>query len=174
MLRETISKRFPVTLHRTIQSFLFSYNRKLTLGVFYRPPNNDPKPLEDLQAALQEFSTNELILLGDFNLPEIDWLNNRVLRQSDIYTFMMDIVQDNFLAQLINEPTRHSNILHLVLTTSSDLVNHLFIRVPFSYHNSISSLLPGTPYVQRKSQKLFYCYGKADWDHLRSLISYIP
>ena len=153
---------------------LFSYNRKVTLGVFYRPPNNDPKPLEDLQAALQEFSTNELILLGDFNLPEIDWLNNRVLRQSDIYTLMMDIVQENFLTQLINEPTRDSNILDLVLTTSPDLVNHLFIGEPFSDHNSISFLLSGTPYVKRKSQKLLYCYGKADWDHLRSLLSYIP
>ena len=90
---------------------LFSCNRKVTLGVFYRPPNNDAKPLADLQAALQEFSTNELILLGDFNLPEIDWLTNRVLRQSDIYMLMMDIVQDNFLTQLINEPTRDSSIL---------------------------------------------------------------
>ena len=137
---------------------LFSYNRKVTLGVFYRPPNNDPKPLEDLEAALQDFFTNEPILLGYFNLPEIDWLHNRVLRQSDIYMLMMDIVHDNFLTQLINEPTRDSNILDLVLTTSPDLVNHLFIGEPFSDHNSISFLLCGTPYVQRKSQKQLYCY----------------
>jgi len=108
---------------------LFSYNRKVTLGVFYRPPNNDPKPLEDLEAALQEFSTNELILLGDFNLPEIDWLNNRVLRQSDIYTLMMDIAQDNFLTQLINEPTRDSNIPDLVLTTSPDPFQNIILSL---------------------------------------------
>ena len=65
---------------------LFSYKRKVTLGVFYRPPNTDPKPLEDLQAVLRKFSKNELILLGNFNLAEINWLNNRVLRQSDIKT----------------------------------------------------------------------------------------
>ena len=53
---------------------------------------------------------NKLILLGNFNLLEIDWLKNRALRQSDIYT-LMDVVQDNFLTQLINEPTRDSNIL---------------------------------------------------------------
>lgn len=68
---------------------LFSYNRKITYRVFYHPPSNNPKPLEDLQAVLQELSLNKLILLGDFNLPEIDWLNNKVLRQSDIYTLMM-------------------------------------------------------------------------------------
>ena len=110
---------------------LLSHNRKITLGVFYRPLNNDPKPLEDLQAVLQEFSTNELILLGDFNLPEIDWLNNKVLRQSDIYTLMMDVVQDNFLTQLINEPTTDSNILDLVLTTSPDLVDNLVVGETF-------------------------------------------
>ena len=70
--------------------------------------------------------------------------------------------------------TGDSNILDLVLTTSPDLVNHSFIGEPFSDHNSISFLLSGTPYVQRKSGKLLYCYGKADWDHLRSLIFYIP
>ena len=46
-------------------NFLGKKNRKVTLGVFYRPPNNDPKPLEDLQAVLQEFSTKELILVGE-------------------------------------------------------------------------------------------------------------
>ena len=128
---------------------LFSYNRKITLGVFYRLPGNDPKPLE--------LSLNELILLSDFNLPEIDWLNNRVLRQSDIYTLTMDVVKDNFLTQLVNEPTRESNIIDLVLTTSPDLVNDLVVGEPFSDHNSISFLLSGIPYVQRNSQKLLYC-----------------
>lgn len=54
---------------------LHSHNRKVTLGVFYCPPNNDTKPLEDLQAALPTLSENELMFLGVFNLPEIDWLN---------------------------------------------------------------------------------------------------
>ena len=141
---------------------LLSDNHKVTLGVFYRPPNNDTKPLEDLQAALQMLSANELILLGDFNLPEIDWLNTRALRQSNVYTLFMDIVQDNVLTQLVKEPTRESNILDLVLTTSPDSITDLSIGEPFSDHNSINFSLSGKPYVQQKSQRLFYCYGKAD------------
>ena len=35
---------------------LLPNNRKITFGVFYRPPNNETKPLEDLQKALQETS----------------------------------------------------------------------------------------------------------------------
>ena len=80
----------------TFVDLLLSHNRKVTLDVFYRPLNNDTKPLEDLQAALQTLSANELILLGDFNLPGFDWLNTTARRQSDVYTLFMDIVQDNF------------------------------------------------------------------------------
>ena len=41
-----------------------SYSRKtLTLGVFYGPPNSTLKPLEDLQSALNNLSTPELVLM---------------------------------------------------------------------------------------------------------------
>ena len=80
----------------------------------------------------------------------------------------------SFLTQLVKEPTRESNILDLVLTTSPDSITDLSIGEPFYDHNSINFSLSGKPYVHRKSQRLFYCYGKADWDHLRSLLSYIP
>ena len=33
---------------------LFPNNRKITFGVFYRPPNSETKPLEVLQTALQK------------------------------------------------------------------------------------------------------------------------
>ena len=45
---------------------------KLTLGVLYRPPNDDTKPLEDLKLALNQILLCELILVGDFNLPFIN------------------------------------------------------------------------------------------------------
>ena len=80
----------------------------------------------------------------------------------------MDVIQDNFLTQLVKESTRESN---LVLTTSPDSRTDLSIGEPLSDHNSINFSLSGKPYVQRKSQRLFYYYGKADWDHLRSLLS---
>ena len=33
---------------------VFPKNRKITFGVFYRPPNGETKPLKDLQTAFQE------------------------------------------------------------------------------------------------------------------------
>ena len=94
---------------------LLSNNHKVTFGVFYRPPNNETKPLEDLQSALQETALkNDLILVGDFNLIAFDWENICALINSANYTLLLDIVHDNFLTQLVNSPTREENILDLV------------------------------------------------------------
>lgn len=47
-------------------------NRKITMGVFYRPPDSDLKVLQDLQNSLSNITTHT-ILIGDFNLSEFDW-----------------------------------------------------------------------------------------------------
>lgn len=46
---------------------LFPSNRNITIGAFYRPPNNDTKPLEHLQEVVNNLSTSELVIVGDFN-----------------------------------------------------------------------------------------------------------
>lgn len=114
---------------------LFANNRKITLGAFYGPPNNDTKPLEELQQALDNLSTSELILVGDFNSPDVNWLNIRATNNSTNYELLFDIIQDNFLSQLVGEPTRDQNILDLMLATSTDIVQDLIVGEPFSDHS---------------------------------------
>ena len=70
----------------------FANNRKITLGASYRPHNNDTKPLEELQRALDNLSTPQLILVGDFNLPDVDWLNIRATNNSTNYELMFDVI----------------------------------------------------------------------------------
>ena len=89
-------------------------------------------------------------------------------------TFLSDIILDNFLFQLVNDPTRNGNILDLVFVTSLDLVYDLKVGLPFSDHNSISTLLSRKSFSGRKSQKLSYSFKKADWNHLRNLLYYTP
>ena len=144
--------------------------KKLMLGVFYRPPYNDLKPLEDLKIVLNEISQSELILVGDFNLCSIDWANVRALENSAKCELLLDIVQDNFLTQLVKSPTRGNNILDLVLVTSPDTVENISVGAPFSDHNSITFSILASPYVSRKSHKLQYSYAKADWAKLRDLL----
>ena len=104
---------------------------EIPLGVFYRPPNSDLKPLQDIQNALDAINSNNIVLLGDFNLSDLDWSH---------HTLLLDIVQDNFLHQLVQEPTRNQNILDLVLTNNVDLINNIAVGEPFSDHNLRSFL----------------------------------
>ena len=47
------------------------------MGVFYRPPSTDVSYIQELEKSLSLIEGNEnnsiVILLGDFNLPNIDW-----------------------------------------------------------------------------------------------------
>lgn len=150
------------------------HNKKITIGVFYRPPNGDLVPLEDLQRVLGEISSTDLILFGDFNLSEIDWNNTISLRDSPLYNLLMAIVYDNFLTQMVNLPTRSQNILDLILTTSTDYVQDLHVGEPFSDHNQITFNINCAPYEERKPQKQYYSFKNAEWNNLKDLLLHIP
>ena len=157
---------------------LFPANRKISLGVFYRPPNSSINCLLDLQTALDTVLSSsqnpEMVLVGDFNIPEFDWNTDCASVDSPNATFLSDITHDTFLFQLVKDPTRNGNILDLVFVTSLDLVYDLKVGLPFSDHNSISMLLSRKSFSGRKSQKLSYSFKKADWNHLRNLLYYTP
>lgn len=144
--------------------------KKLTIGTFYRPPHSDLKPLEDLQSCLSSITTTGLLITGDFNLSEFDWTT----KSSEHHYLLSDIIKDNFLYQMVDEPTRENNILDLVLTTNIDLINNLEVSEPFSDHNSITFTVNTRPHQQQISTKENYAFNKADWNHLKSLFSYSP
>ena len=61
---------------------------------------------------------------------------------------------------MVDEPTRENNILDLVLTTNSDLINNLEVGEPFSDHNSITFIVNTRPYQQRIPMKENYAFSK--------------
>lgn len=107
----------------------------------------------------------------------LTWANNRPLRSTEYPTLLLDIIQDNFFQQLVDEPTRDQNILDLVLTTNVDLIDNavtVVVGEPFSDHDSMTLTLNSAPYISRISKKFIYAFNKADWSHLRSLFQYSP
>ena len=136
----------------------FPNDRKITVGAFYRPPNADTKPLLDMHVVLQNSTYQDLVIIGDFNLPGIDWFDVRATCDSANNSLLIDIIQDNFLTQLVNETTRECNILDLVLTTSPELVCELAVGELFSDHHCLTFYLSGSLPCPRKSKKLVYPY----------------
>ena len=118
-------------------------------------------------------SPGSYLVLGDFNLPSIDW--NKHIDPSDpkskeILTFC----SDHGCVQLITSPTCQGNFLDLVLTNDPMIVSSVMVGMPFSTsdHDSItlSIITPSNDYVNSQSMSVgcaskpvVYDYCNADW-----------
>jgi hypothetical protein len=141
--------------------------KKLSLGVFYRPPDEDSKSLEELNRMLGEKISSDVILLGEFNITGINWINLSSQRNSVLQNLLMYIVPDHFLNQLIDQPTRDLNILDLILTTSIDYVRDVQVGEPFSDHNLITFKICRRPYENRQSRKQCYSFEEGRLERLK-------
>ena len=66
------------------------YEKSLYVGVIYRPPNVSLPDTEIMCDVIRsKMSGNEVILMGDFNLPGIDWA-------SLVYLYTSQRVRDIF------------------------------------------------------------------------------
>ena len=73
--------------------------------------------------------------MGDFNFPGIKWDNMNF--PSAIHPFIT-CLEDNFLDQLVGEPTRGDNYLDLVLCTDNNIVQNLTVGKPFVKSDHLS------------------------------------
>jgi len=63
--------------------------------------------------------------VGDFNLPDICWkLSTAERKQSRRF---LECVEDNFLTQLVSEPTRGGALFDLLLTNRGGLVGDMVV-----------------------------------------------
>ncbi|KAK4810519.1 LOW QUALITY PROTEIN: hypothetical protein QYF61_004482, partial [Mycteria americana] len=76
---------------------------------------------EEFLLQLQEASRSQaLILLGDFNHPDICWKSSTAsCKQS---RRLLECIEDNFLTQVIDSPTRGEALLDLLLTNTDELI----------------------------------------------------
>ena len=51
---------------------------------------------------------------------------------------MPNVLSDNFLTQMVLQPTRGNNILDIVLTNNSDMVCDVEVGEPISDHNIVT------------------------------------
>jgi hypothetical protein len=116
---------------------LFKSNSKsVILYTFYRPPDSTPDVLHELNSALQDTTEScQIILVGDFNLPAIDWtidpnapINSGSRVDEDIFCHL---VGDNFLHQFILGPTHIAgNKLDLMLCNCPEIIQDVSTSSP--------------------------------------------
>ena len=87
----------------------------ILVGVFYRLLNQDEEMDEAFYEQLAEVVRSPaLVLVGDFNFPDICWKYNIAQRKQS--KRFLECVEDSFLTQLVREPTRGGALLDLLFT----------------------------------------------------------
>jgi len=109
---------------------------KLTFVNVYRPPNTSPETDVLLYGELRKISVGHIIIVGDFNCPNV---NYDLLDADNEGMRLLEFLDDNFLLQLIDSPTRANNILDLLIVSQVNLVRNIEISEPIgnSDHNMI-------------------------------------
>ena len=85
-------------------------SRPLFIGAFYRAREDDLESLQELKNTVDH--SDNIWVLGDFNLPKLQWLDCKPVVKPDSYN------NDNNLTQVVTKPNRLNNILDLFLTTT--------------------------------------------------------
>ena len=139
-------------------------NLTTTIYLVYRPPTSED--MTGLVDIIQQAGPNS-ILVGDFNLPGIDWRQGTANGKAKDF---LAAVQEKFMEQLVEFPTQvKGNTLDLVLTNASELIDSVSAegRLGKSDHEMISiKLTGGAPpplaAIQRPD------WNKANWEGIRA------
>ena len=108
---------------------------RLLVGCIYLSPSGDRfQGLSELDQALnavQRQSPSHLLVAGDFNVPQIDWLNCFSDESPNHHSHtLIRCIQDHFLSQHVTRPTRFRHdqapsTLDLILTSEEGMVHEL-------------------------------------------------
>ena len=119
---------------------ILAHNKSYRIGAFYRPPNQshelDMEMAQEIETACHN-NEKGIVIMGDFNFPDIQWesMSNMDCRSS----VFINCLLDNFLTQVVQEPTRHTALLDLILTNDESIVDDIKVEenLGVSDHNII-------------------------------------
>jgi len=142
--------------------------------VYCRPPDQGETIDEAFLLESQKASCLQaLVLLGDFNHPDIFWKSSTVsYRQS---RRLLECIEDDFLSQVTDSPTQRDAILDLLVTNARELIGD--VKIGGSLGCSDHKLLEFTVLSdihQVKSQVKTLNFRKAKFQLFKELVNGIP
>ena len=164
-------------------------NSCCVVGMVYRSPHcsSDDRffsMLNDVvESSLSSTPNAEIVLMGDFNVHNSDWLPSSRITDSAGSELERFCVLNNF-EQLVKGPTRipdragdFASTLDLFLSTNADSYLDSVISAPIgsSDHNLISLFRPSQSNKSgRPLKRCLWKFQKADWDGFRDFLASFP
>ena len=147
---------------------------------YYRPPGSTATDLEYLQNSIKCFqhlcATHlTVVLMGDFNMPLVDWTHYSG-PDTPMYYTLMHFVNNYGMHQYVREPTRGDKTLDIVLSSLDCLVNDLQVISPFSTNDHDSVIFSvnvdcDEGDVTSCENEVFFDYARADKTGLRMFLA---
>jgi len=161
---DTLKENFPESIWCTISC----KGMKTLLGVCYRPPDSLKLNDEGLFSLLNRVRQEKVVIMGDFNYPELSWRENDTVTDSHPF---VECLNNNFFTQLVDEPSSGKNYLDLVICSDENMIESINVAEPFetSDHQLIRFKLISSRDKVDKNQ-INFNYFKANYNEIREYI----
>ena len=158
---------------------------KILIRTIYRSPNssdsNSEKLLNLLTKASEMKDVSRLIVMGDFNMPDIDYESFHVNGDENSYQGrFFDLTQDLFLIQNVFNCTRirqgqlPSKLDYVFLVNENEVENLQYLNpIGLSDHVGIQWKLNCRAGIEDRRTTLRYAYWKADYDEMERRLNEI-
>lgn len=149
-----------------------------TLVGIYRPGDTsriiDDQIINYLNSASEQF--NNLIVMGDFNLPSINWSALEPSNTNDSASAFGNMILNSNLTQLISEPTRYRlnqtpSLLDLVLTNDTNLISNIEMLPPIGCSDHIVILCTVQVLTYRQPRNTVEFFNRIDYTQLSNNLS---
>jgi hypothetical protein len=157
---------------------------KVRFILCYRPPKCSDRAVRAFNEVLNVIAdcidcTWPTIMLGDFNLPDIDWASAEA-HELRLHEPFINFVRENGFTQYVCEPTRKQNILDLVLCNDNFFISECDVIAPIgtSDHWGVHFSIPDGTITSDSFDRpipsphvLGYDFANADYDSINKYLS---
>ena len=144
--------------------------KPLYIGALYRQPDNCTDSLIELQASLEKLPQgSHILLLGDFNLPDVIWPSQYFTpggRYPTASKLMLQIASDFNLLQHVDKPTRLDSILDLCFCTNASLIHDIQVKAGISDHDYVVANVDIAPHRNKCPRRKIFLYSKGDFNKI--------
>ena len=151
-------------------------SKMLHLCAYYRPKESDEESLLELENSLAKLRSKHenVIIAGDFNLPGWDWKNNLVKSDCNyrsLHYKFGEILDNNSLQQLVEEPTRGKNTLDLFATNAPSKIIKVEVLPGISDHDIVAIEVDISPKRRKQKPRKIHLYSKAQWSEFEEKVN---
>ena len=151
---------------------------RIALLTYYRPPSDNsvecPQNLETCLRRIREEGFSNILVMGDFNLPDFDLNLNVPLTDNNNYWYYYDIFQEFCLKHIVMCSThQNGNRLDLILSTSPHLITDIDVEQDLfpSDHYLINFSIKASSLKNNKLTRSVFDYRNVDWTKVKAYLT---